>query len=44
MPHVNKKPQKMEIWFKQKIGSEWIMNGFGKPFRKKILSKKSKKQ
>ena len=34
----------MEIWFKQnKIGLEWTTNGLGKPFRKKIQPKKSKK-
>ena len=32
-----------EIWFKQKNGLEWTMNGLKKPFRKKNQSEKSKR-
>ena len=28
----------------RKLDQEWTMNGLGRPFRKKIRSKKSKKQ
>ena len=33
----------MEIWFNEKLGLEWTMNGLEKPFRKKIRSKKNSK-
>ena len=32
----------MEIWFKQKLGLEWAVNGLRKPFRKKSGPKNRK--
>ena len=45
MPHVNKKTtsEKGKFNSNKKLGIEWAVNGLGKPFRKKIRSKKSKK-
>ena len=46
IPHVNKKTtsEKRKFNSNKKLGLEWAVNGLGKPFRKKIRSKKSKKQ
>ena len=45
MPHVNKKTtsDKWKFNSNKKLGLEWALNGLGKPSRKKIRSKKSKK-
>ena len=46
MPHVNKKTtsEKWKINSNKNLGLEWAVNGLGKPFRKKIRSKKSEKK
>ena len=45
MPHVNKEllSRKINLVRTKKLGLEWSMNGLGKPFRKKIRSKKIEK-
>ena len=32
----------MKIWFTQKLGLEWAINGLGKPFRKNLIQKNRK--
>ena len=45
MPHVNKKTtsEKWKFNSNKKLGLEWAVNGFGKPFRKKSDPKIEKK-
>ena len=45
MPHVNKKTTS-ENWIfgsNKKLGLEWTLNGYGKPFRKNPIKKLKKK-
>ena len=44
-PHANNKPIAINLKLvRKKLGQEWTMNRLGKQFRKKIQSKKAKKQ